>query len=71
VATISGSATTAQRLGLGFRLSTVNSYARGQARYPIEISFSHLETVRGGAGLPKASRDQIQLRIYYRLLRAD
>jgi hypothetical protein len=65
------SATTAQRVGLGFRLSTVNSYARGKAPYPIEISFSHLETVRGDAGLAKASRDQIQLRIYYRLLRAD
>jgi hypothetical protein len=66
-----GSPTTAQRLGLGFRLSTVNAYARGQARYPIEVSFAHLETVSGGAGLPKASRDQIQLRIYYRLRRAD
>lgn len=71
VVTTVGSSTTAQRLGLGFRLSTVNAYARGQARYPIEVSFSHLETVRGDAGLPKASRDQIQLRFYYRLLRAD
>lgn len=71
VATISGSATTAQRVGLGFRLSTVAAYARGQARYPIEVSFSHLETVAGDAGLPKASRDQIQVRFYYRLLRAE
>jgi len=71
VLTTVGSATTAQRLGLGFRLSTVNAYARGQARYPIEVSFAHLETVTGGAGLPKASRDQVQLRVYYRLRRAD
>jgi hypothetical protein len=71
VVTTSGSATTAQRLGLGFRLSTVNAYARGRARYPIEVSFTHLETVTGDAGLPKASRDQIQLRFYYRLLRAE
>jgi hypothetical protein len=35
------------------------------------VSFSHLETVTGDAGLPKASRDQIQLRFYYRLRRAD
>jgi hypothetical protein len=71
VETTVGSATTAQRLGLGFRLSTVDAYARGRARYPIEVSFSHLETVTGDAGLPKASRDQIQLRFYYRLRRAD
>jgi hypothetical protein len=66
-----GSGTTAQRVGAGFRLSTVNAYARGRARYPVEVSFAHLETVTGDAGLPKASRDQIQLRIYYRLRRAD
>ena len=71
VVTTVGAATTAQRLGLGFRLSTVNAYGRGRARYPIEVSFVHLETVTGDAGLPKASRDQIQLRIYYRLRRAD
>ena len=71
VVTTSGSATTAQRLGAGFRLSTVNAYARGAARYPVEVSFTHLETVSGSAGLAKASRDQIQLRIYYRLRRAD
>jgi hypothetical protein len=71
VVTTVGSATMAQRVGLGFRLSTVNAYARGETHFPIEISFSHLETVRGDPGLPKVSRDQIQLRIYYRLLRAD
>ncbi|HEX5971730.1 MAG TPA: hypothetical protein VFY85_07380 [Gemmatimonadaceae bacterium] len=71
VLTTVGAATTAQRLGVGFRLSTVNAYARQQARFPIEVSFVHLETVTGAAGLPKASRDQIQLRIFYRLRRAD
>jgi hypothetical protein len=71
VLTTVGSATTAQRVGVGFRLSTVNAYARQQASFPIEVSFAHLETVTGDAGLPKASRDQIQLRIYYRLRRAD
>jgi hypothetical protein len=35
------------------------------------VSFAHLETVSGDAGLPKSSRDQIRLRIYYRLRRAD
>lgn len=71
VITTVGTARMAQRAGLGFRLSTVNAYARGQARYPIEVSFSHLEAVAGDAGVPKASRDQIQLRFYYRLLRAE
>ena len=71
VLTAVGSATTAQRLGVGFRLSTVSAYARHQAGFPIEVSFAHLETITGDAGLPKASRDQIQLRIYYRLRRAD
>jgi len=71
VVTTVGSATTAQRVGVGFRLSTVSSYARGRARYPVEVSFTHLETVSGASGLPKSSRDQIQLRFYYRLLRAD
>ena len=71
VETTVGTTTTAQRLGLGFRFSTVDAYARGQARLPIDVSFAHLETVSGNAGLPKASRDQIRLRIYYRLRRAD
>jgi len=71
IVTTVGSATMTQRLGLGFRLSTVNAYTRGRARYPIEVSFAHLQTVTGDAGLPKASRDQIQLRVYYRLRRPD
>lgn len=71
IITTVGSATTAQRVGIGFRLSSVNAWTRGRAPYPIEISFAHLETVTGDPGLPKASRDQIQLRIYYRLRRAE
>lgn len=71
IVTTSGSATTVQRLGLGFRFSTVAAYARGQSSFPVEVSFAHLESVTGSPGVPKASRDQIQLRIYYRLRRAD
>jgi hypothetical protein len=62
-------ATTVHRLGLGVRYSTVDAYLRGQAKYPIELSFRHFETVSGDAGVPKLFRDQIQLRIYYRLFR--
>ncbi|HET6583347.1 MAG TPA: hypothetical protein VFG69_07865, partial [Nannocystaceae bacterium] len=62
-------ATTLQRVGLGVRYSTVDAYLRGRAKYPIELSFRHFETISGDAGVPKLFRDQIQLRIYYRLFR--
>jgi len=64
------SATTEQRAGLGFGYSTITRYARGRASVPIELSFTHLETLTATGGLvPKYSRDQIELRIYYRLRR--
>ena len=65
----SGSARTAQRVGLGIRYSTVDTYQRGRARYPIEVSFAHLETVTGDAGLAKQSREQIEIRLFYQLFR--
>jgi hypothetical protein len=71
VVTISGDATTAHRVGFGFRFSTADAYARGRTSFPIEVSFGHLETVSGSATLAKSSRDQIQVRLYYRLRRAD
>jgi hypothetical protein len=61
----SGSARTAQRVGIGARFSTVDAYARHAAKYPVEVLFSHLETFSGDAGVPKASRDEIQLRLFY------
>jgi hypothetical protein len=64
-ATIDGA--TAQRIGLGARFSTVDAYLRGRARFPIEVSLTHLETITGGVGEPKLFRDQVQLRLYYRL----
>ncbi|MBA3672917.1 MAG: hypothetical protein H0W68_12975, partial [Gemmatimonadaceae bacterium] len=60
-------ARTTQRLGFGARFSTVDAFFRGRARYPVEVSFTHLDTVRGDAGAARLSRDQIQLRLYYRL----
>jgi hypothetical protein len=58
---------TAQRLGFGFRYSTVESTARGKTGFPVEVSFSHLETISGDAGVAKVSRDQIQVRLFLRL----
>jgi hypothetical protein len=66
--TATPSARTAQRLGFGLRYSTVDSYARGQARYPVELSFTHLETTSGDVGLPKQTRDQIQMRLFFKVL---
>ena len=58
---------TVQRLGIGVRYSTVDAFLRRRARYPVEVSYRHLETITGDAGAPKIFRDQIQLRIYYRI----
>ncbi|MDB4900295.1 MAG: hypothetical protein JWN53_2103, partial [Gemmatimonadetes bacterium] len=63
-----GTARTSHQLGLGLRYSTVEANARGLAPYPIEVSFTHLETVRGDPGVPKSSRDQVQMRLFFRLL---
>jgi hypothetical protein len=67
VVTESGGTTTAQRLGIGFRYSTVDAFFRGQSPYPVEVSFTHLTTITGDPGLERISRDQIQVRLYYRL----
>ena len=61
------SARTAQRVGFGFRYSSVDAYMRHRVRTPIEVSFSHLETITGDSGVPALSRDQIQVRLYFGL----
>jgi hypothetical protein len=66
---VSGTARTAQRLGFGFRYSTVDAYARGRAPYPVQVSFVRLTTIAGDAGLPNQTRDQIEVRLFYQLLR--
>jgi hypothetical protein len=59
------SARTSQVLGLGFRYSTALAYLRGLARTPVEISYTHLEAFSGDPTVPKISRDQIQMRLYF------
>lgn len=66
---VSGATRTAQRLGWGFRYSTVDAYARGRAPYPVQVSFVRLATISGDAGLPNQTRDQIEVRLFYQLLR--
>ena len=58
---------TVQRIGFGVRFSTVESFLRRRARYPIVVSWRHVETITGDAGAPKQFFDQIQLRLFYRI----
>lgn len=61
---------TEQRAGVGVTYSTVAQWEAGKVRVPIEVSYSHLETFSGSSALvPRAGRDQIQVRVYYRLFR--
>jgi hypothetical protein len=55
-----------QLLGGGVSYSNLSTY-KGSGPSPIEMRFTHLEAVKGGAGRPKIFRDQLELRIYYRL----
>ena len=45
------------------------SRARPGRTPPVEMRFTHLEAITGAAGRPRFFRDQIEVRIYYRLLR--
>jgi hypothetical protein len=39
-------------------------------RLPVELSLSHIETISGtSAQVPRAVRNQIELRLYYRVRR--
>lgn len=53
-------------LGGGVSYSTLANY-KGTGALPIEMRFTHLEAVKGDALRPKFFRDQLELRLYYRL----
>jgi hypothetical protein len=58
--------TTAQQLGFGFTYSSLVAGDRAPGRLPFEVTFSHLETLTASGGpVPKAFRDQVELRLYY------
>lgn len=57
-----------QLVGGGISFSGFSSTPAGRTP-PVEMRFTHLESVRGDAGRPKFFRDQVELRIYYRLRR--
>jgi hypothetical protein len=56
------------RIGAGFVYSTLAAVRRSRARLPLEISYSHLQTVSGsGRTQYKFFTDQVQVRVYTRL----
>jgi hypothetical protein len=55
-------------VGGGFSFTNLALF-RGTGTAPIEMRFTHLEALRGAAGRPKFFRDQLEVRIYFRLLR--
>lgn len=56
-----------QLAGAGVSFSTLSSYSA--ASLPIEMRYTHLQSVSGDAGRARVVRDQLELRIYYRLWR--
>jgi hypothetical protein len=51
--------------GGGVSFTTVALHKRGSRPLPMEMRYSHLETIRGDVGAAKFTRDQVEVRIYY------
>jgi hypothetical protein len=61
---------TEQRVGAGVSYSTLRGAGARVPRVPLEVSIAHIQTVAGTSALvPRASRDQIEVRLYYRVRR--
>ena len=56
-----------QLVGGGVSISRISDFTGGPL--PIEMRFTHLQALSGDPGRPKFFRDQLELRIYYRLLK--
>ena len=61
-ANVSGSQSTA---GGGVSYSTMQRYRAAGGPLPLEMRFTHLESLSGPPGFPKFMRDQIEVRIYF------
>ena len=55
-----------QLAGGGVSFTTVSTFRPGDRPLPMEMRYSHLETIRGAAGAAKFTRDQLEVRIYFR-----
>ena len=63
-----GTEQTEQRVGGGVVYSTAAAASRGRGRLPLEISYSHMQTLRGrGRTQAKFFTDRVQVRVYTRL----
>jgi hypothetical protein len=61
---------TEQRIGGALSYSTLRGARDRMPRLPVEVSIAHIVTVAGSSAIvPRASRDQIALRLYYRVRR--
>jgi hypothetical protein len=58
-----------QLVGGGVSYSTLADYRASGGPVPIEMRFTHLEAISGASGQPKLYRQQIELRIYFRVRR--
>jgi hypothetical protein len=57
---------TQQRVGFGFQYSTITEPDRAPGGLPIEVGWTHEETLTGSGGpVAKTFRDQIELRMYF------
>ncbi len=65
-ATTLGTASQSMHLAMvGVTFSTLASYLKQQARWPVEVLFQHMETLGGSGGpVPVIAGDRIELRIY-------
>lgn len=56
---------TAQSMVLGFTFSTLSSYLRNRAKFPLEVFFTHIAPVTASGDLtPRVATDRLELRIY-------
>ncbi len=54
-----------QAASLGLTYSSLNSYARGRSRYPVEVRFVHVEPLSASGGVvPAVSTDRLELRVF-------
>ena len=63
-------ATTVQALSIGASFSSLASYMRGGAKWPLELLFSHTAPISASGGIqPIFSTDRLELKIYRRFPR--
>ena len=59
-----------QRVGGGANFSTLRAYDRGRSRIPLEVQFTHWQSISGSGYSPKQFTTQLQIRYYTRMFGA-